>query len=288
MNNLPTIKKDIKFNDIADVIGQASFDAPAMAHSFLKINRDHEDDEGRSIPAGSWTTTVDGVPMYSKNLKLQIFLQRFQYQQYDPDAGETVNKSTMAKNLFPNTEIPDCLGTMRCGSVPLAKRDALTGNDAIRQKQTSCYRMIYGKAFLADTVDADGNSVPDCVVPVLWRARGANFMPLSDTLDGLSAQKKPFIFYKLSSVLDRKKKGSNVYYVANFTVDKEATEFNEDDQELLHYFSDLVDKENKYVMSTHDKALINKGIVVDGDTTIVDDLDDAFNQDLDATDMLTS
>ena len=113
-------------------------------------------------------------------------------------------------------------------------------------------------------------------------------MPLSDTLDGLSAQKKPFIFYKLSSVLDRKKKGSNVYYVANFTVDKEATEFNEDDQELLHYFSDLVDKENKYVMSTHDKALINKGIVVDGDTTIVDDLDDAFNQDLDATDMLTS
>ena len=69
MNNLPTIKKDIKFNDIADVIGQASFDAPAMAHSFLKINRDHEDDEGRSIPAGSWTTTNYTLRLKGKIVK---------------------------------------------------------------------------------------------------------------------------------------------------------------------------------------------------------------------------
>ena len=222
MNSLPTIKKDINFNDIADVIGQTTMDGPSMAHSTLKINRDHEDDNGRQIPAGSWTTMHGSDDVYSKDVKLQIFLQRFQYQQYDPDAGETVNKSIMAKNLFPNTEIPDCLGTMRCGSVPLAKRESLTGADAIRQKQTSCYRMLYGKAFLANTVDADGKDVGDITVPVLWRARGANFMPLSETLDSLSAQKKPFLFYKLSATLNKKKKGSNVYYVAEFNVDKDA------------------------------------------------------------------
>ena len=40
MNSLPTIKKDINFNDIADVIGQTTMDGPSMAHSTLKINRD--------------------------------------------------------------------------------------------------------------------------------------------------------------------------------------------------------------------------------------------------------
>ena len=294
MNSLPTIKKDINFNDIADVIGQTTMDGPSMAHSTLKINRDHEDDNGRQIPAGSWTTMHGSDDVYSKDVKLQIFLQRFQYQQYDPDAGETVNKSIMAKNLFPNTEIPDCLGTMRCGSVPLAKRESLTGADAIRQKQTSCYRMLYGKAFLANTVDADGKDVGDITVPVLWRARGANFMPLSETLDSLSAQKKPFLFYKLSATLNKKKKGSNVYYVAEFNVDKDAVEFTSDDQELLHYFSDLVDKENKYVMSQYDKALQDKGIVIDvtDDTTIVDntiaDIDGALDDDLDNPDLLIS
>ena len=294
MSSLPTIKKDINFNDIADVIGQTTMDGPSMAHSTLKINRDHEDDNGRQIPAGSWTTMLGSNDVYSKDVKLQIFLQRFQYQQYDPDAGETVNKSIMAKNLFPNTEIPDCLGTMRCGSVPLAKRESLTGADAIRQKQTSCYRMLYGKAFLANTVDADGKDVGDITVPVLWRARGANFMPLSETLDSLSAQKKPFLFYKLSATLNKKKKGSNVYYVAEFNVDKDAVEFTSDDQELLHYFSDLVDKENKYVMSQYDKALQDKGIVIDvtDDTTIVDnaiaDIDGALDDDLDNPDLLIS
>ena len=296
MNSLPTIKKDINFNDIADVIGQTTVDGPSMAHSILKINRDHEDDDGRQIPAGSWTTMdMDGNVIYSRDVKLQIFLQRFQYQQYDPDAGETVNKSIMAKNLFPNTEIPDCLGTMRCGSVPLAKRDSLTGDDAIRQKQTSCYRMLYGKASLANAVDADGKDVGDVIVPVLWRARGANFMPLSETLDSLSSQKKPFIFYNLSATLTKKKKGSNVYYVAEFAVDKQALEFTPADQELLHYFSDLVDKENKYVMGQHDKALQSKGIIVDAsmnDDTIVDDaitdIDSALDDDLNNPELMVS
>lgn len=287
MTNLPTIKNDINFNDIADVIGQSAFEGPSMAHSTLKINRDHEDDNGNQIPAGAWTATnLDGAQVYSKNVKLQIFLQRFQYQQYDPDAGETVNKSTMGKNLYPKTELPDCLGTMRCGSVPLAQREGLTGADAIRQKQTSCFRMLYGKAFLANAVTASGEDIGDIVIPVLWRARGANFMPLSDTLDSLSAQKKPFLFYKLSSTLNRKKKGSNVYYVASFTVDKDAVEFVPDDQGLLQYFSQLVDKENKWVMAEHDKALQNKGVIIDSDISDaimaddIADIDSALDDDL--------
>ena len=85
-----------------------------------------------------------------------------------------------------------------------------------------------------------------------------------------------------------------MYYVAEFNVDKDAVEFTSDDQELLHYFSDLVDKENKYVMSQYDKALQDKGIVIDvtDDTTIVDnaiaDIDGALDDDLDNPDLLIS
>jgi hypothetical protein len=86
-----------------------------------------------------------------------------------------------------------------------------------------------------------------------------------------------------------------VYYVAEFAVDKQALEFTPADQELLHYFSDLVDKENKYVMGQHDKALQSKGIIVDAsmsDDTIVDDaitdIDSALDDDLNNPELMVS
>ena len=45
---------------------------------------------------------------------------------YDAVANEMVSKSVLAKDLYPQTEIPDTIGTFRCGSVPASQRDSLS------------------------------------------------------------------------------------------------------------------------------------------------------------------
>ena len=273
MTTLPTVNSEIGFDKIAEVIGQDTPAVSSVGHTILKINRDIEDDDGRSIPPGSWSTTHDGTTVYAKKASFQLFLQRYQYLQYAPKINELVNKSCMAKNLYPQTEIPDMLGGMRCGYVPKSKRDTLTADDLYKQQQISPFRMLYGKMFFEDAVNSDGESVEVGGLPVVWRAKGANFMPVSDVLDSLSAQKKPFLFYKLSADLQKQKKGSNVYYVANFSVNGGPVEFSQEDQELLSYIVDYVASENSYIMGEYDKCLKSSDKVIDGSVT-VDDLDD--------------
>ena len=273
MTTLPTINDKVSFDQLADVIGQDAPTTNSIGHTILKINRDNEDDDGRAIPPGSWATTHNGQMLYAKKASFQLFLQRYQYLQYDPKINELVNKSCMAKNLYPQTEIPDMLGTMRCGYIPKSKRDNLTADDLYKQQQISPFRMLYGKMFFEDAVNSDGESVEVGGLPVVWRARGANFMPISDVLDSLSAQKKPFLFYKLRADLAKHKKGSNVYYVAGFSVDSGPVEFTSQDQDTLSHFVDYVGGENSYIMTQYNNCLQKTDTVIDADATI-DDLDD--------------
>jgi len=280
MSTLPTVTNDISFEQLASIIGQ---DLPstggAASLALLKINRDHEDDNGRSIPAGAFFVNHSGTAVYAKTIKFQLFMQRYQYMHYDAEANEMVSKSVLASDLYPQTEIPDTIGSMRCGSVPSSQRENLSAEQALKQQSIKCFRMLYGKVTFNDAVDANGNNVEIVDMPVLWRARGSNFMPISKALDSLSAQKKPFIFYSLNASLNRQKNGGLIYYVADFSVGEGPLDFTEADQELLAYFKDTIDGENKQIMKDYDKALRMSGDVIDG-STFEESIDDALNDDL--------
>ena len=280
MDSLPTVTNNTTFEQIASLIGQ---DVPTNGGgpsiNLLKINRDNEDDNGRSIPAGSFFVNLPEGTVYAKTIKFQLFMQRYQYMHYDAEANEMVSKSILAKNLYPQTEIPDTIGTMRCGSVPAAQRDSLSAEQALKQKDIKCFRMLYGKVTFNDAVDADGKSVEVADLPVLWRARGSNFMPISKPLDALSAQKKPFIFFNLNASLNRQKNGGLVYYVSDLSIGDGPLDFTEDDQGLLKFFDENITSENKQIMADHDKALRMSGDVIDADSLDAS-IDDALNDDL--------
>ena len=280
MDSLPTVTNNTTFEQIASLIGQ---DVPTNGGgpsiNLLKINRDNEDDNGRSIPAGSFFVNLPEGTVYAKTIKFQLFMQRYQYMHYDAVANEMVSKSILAKNLYPQTEIPDTIGTMRCGSVPAAQRDSLSAEQALKQKDIKCFRMLYGKVTFNDAVDADGKSVEVADLPVLWRARGSNFMPISKPLDALSAQKKPFIFFNLNASLNRQKNGGLVYYVSDLSIGDGPLDFTEDDQELLKFFDENITSENKQIMADHDKALRMSGDVIDADSLDAS-IDSALNDDL--------
>ena len=61
MTTLPTVNSEIGFDKIAEVIGQDTPAVSSVGHTILKINRDIEDDDGRSIPPGSRSTTHAGT-----------------------------------------------------------------------------------------------------------------------------------------------------------------------------------------------------------------------------------
>ena len=279
MSTLPTITNNLAYEQIAQITGQELPSKSGSSLTLLKINRDHEDDDGNPLPAGHFMINHDGENVYAKTIKMQLFIQRYQYIHYDQAEGEFVSKSIMANNLYPQTEVPDTIGTMRCGSVPASKRDYLTAEQATKQKDIKCYRMLFAKVTLNDAVTANGEKRDVANVPVLWKARGANFMPISVPLDALTAQRKPFLYYNMNVSLKKEKNGSVTYYVGTFSVGDGPLDWSEDDQQLLQYFGDQVTTENKEVMKDHDKALRMSGDVIDA-TSIDASIDDALNDDL--------
>jgi len=185
----------------------------------------------------------------------------------------------MANNLYPQTEVPDSIGTMRCGSVPSSKRENLTVEQATKQKDIKCYRMLFGKVTFNDAVNAKGDKRTVEDMPILWKARGANFMPISVPLDALTAQSKNFIFYNMDVSLKKEKNGSVIYYVGVFSSPKGPLDFTESDQQLLIDFDSYIKAENKDVMKDYDSALRSTGNIVDVDSTTVT-MDDVLNDDL--------
>lgn len=279
MTTLPTINTNLSYEQIAQLTGQEMPSKSPSTLKVLKINRDFEDDDGNALPSGTFTINVDGENVYAKTIKFQLFMQRYQYIHYDQTEGEFVGKSIMANNLYPQTEVPDSTGTMRCGSVPSAKRDNLTVEQATKQKDIKCYRMLFGKVTFNDAVNAKGEKREVANMPVLWKARGANFMPISVPLDALTAQRKPFIYYDMIVSLKKEKNGSVIYYVGTFSSPNGPLEFSEDDQKLLADFNSYIETENKDVMKDYDSALRSSGNIIDAEATTVT-MDDVLNDDI--------
>jgi len=279
MTTLPTINNSLSYEQIAQLTGQEMPSKATSTLKVLKINRDFEDDDGNALPSGTFTITVDGENVYAKTIKFQLFMQRYQYIHYDQTEGEFVGKSIMANNLYPQTEVHDSTGTMRCGSVPSAKRDNLTVEQATKQKDIKCYRMLFGKVTFNDAVNAKGEKREVANMPIIWKARGANFMPISVPLDALTAQRKPFIYYDMVVSLKKEKNGSVIYYVGTFSSPNGPLDFGEDDQNLLADFNSYIETENKDVMKDYDSALRSSGNIIDAEATTVT-MDDVLNDDI--------
>ena len=279
MTTLPTINNNLSYEQIAQMTGQEMPSKSTSTLKVLKINRDFEDDDGNALPSGTFTVNTDGENIYAKTITFQLFMQRYQYIHYDQSEGEFVGKSIMANNLYPQTEVPDSIGTMRCGSVPASKRENLTVEQATKQKDIKCYRMLFGKVTFNDAVNAKGEKREVVDMPILWKARGANFMPMSVPLVALTAQRKNFLFYNMDVSLKKEKNGSVIYYVGVFSSPNGPLDFSENDQQLLIDFDSYIKAENKDVMNDYDSALRSAGNIVDATSTTVT-MDDVLNDDL--------
>src|SRR5690349_21111015 len=79
----------------------------------LSVNRDAEDEEGKSQPLGHFSISrQNDTPLFSKECTLRVFINAYQYQEYSPVEGKYTHRSVIIKKF--SEEAFDTKGTFAC------------------------------------------------------------------------------------------------------------------------------------------------------------------------------
>jgi len=273
-NNLTNIKQ-MSDEQIMQVIGQDDGSSTGTNIPRLAINRSPEDDDGNQLPVGHFYTYDSNVGqnVFGKPVTLRPFISAMQYMHYDADKGEYVNRSIIFKSW--REEAIDILGGTKCGKIPFKERSSLTPEQLERQRTIRCYKLVYGLLSFTKGKTSQGHDHNIENIPVLYRVTGTAFSPVTSALDLLKKRKKLMFNCTFSLDTKRQKKGGNVFYVPEISVNADANlQLSDTDMETLKVFQESIDVENKEVIDLYNSA---KGKAANGhdkiDAKIVEELD---------------
>jgi hypothetical protein len=113
-------------------------------------------------------------------------------------------------------------------------------------------------------------------MPVLWRVTGTAFSPVSEAENKMRERTKhPYTcVFSLESV--RQKKGGNVYYTPDISVNADANlELSKKDTETLIVFQDIINKENDEIVKLYKSAKKGQPTSSDGESAkVVEQVED--------------
>ena len=275
-NELANIKT-MSNEDIMKAIGQDD-GTKRVGVPRLTINRNPEDDEGHQLPMGAYSVfnSEIGQVVYGKPVNFRPFLSTMQYMQYSPEKEEYINRSIIFKNW--REETIDIQGGTRCGKIPQREWEklGLTNEELANQRTIKCYRLVFGLVSF-DGHTADKTEVKVENYPVLWRVTGVQFNPVGNALQVISERKKLMFNCSLNLDSQKKKNGSNVYYVSSIKVDADTNiKLSKDDELALNKFQTIINGENDEVLELYRNA--QKGNLKSSDAIdakVVEDVDPA-------------
>ena len=253
-NNLVNIK-GMSDEQIMQAIGQD--DGSNLGNNIprLAINRTPEDDDGNQLPVGHFYTydSKIGQNVFGKPVTLRPFISAMQYMHYDADKGEYVNRSIIFKSW--KEEAIDILGGTKCGKIPFKERSNLTPEQLEQQRTIRCYKLVYGLLSFDKGKTSQGQDHSIENIPVLYRVTGTAFSPVTAALDLLKKRKKLMFNCTFSLDTKRQKKGGNVFYVPEISVNADANlQLSDTDMETLKVFQESIDVENKEVIDLYNSA----------------------------------
>ena len=254
---------------IKQAIGQDDGSSSGISIPRLGINRSPEDDDGNQLPVGHLFTydSSVGQNVFGKPVTFRPFISAMQYMHYDPEKGEYVNRSIIFKNW--KEEAIDILGGTRCGKIPFKERSSLTPEQLAEQRTIRCYRLLYGiLSFKGKKANGEDHEVTN--LPVLWRVTGTAFAPVGSALDQVNKRKKLMFTTTFSIDSKRQKKGGNVYYTPEISVNADANlEMSKEDMETLTVFQDIINTENAEVVDLYKAAKKGQPTSSDGESAKV-------------------
>ena len=246
--------KNMSNEQIMQAIGQDDGSSNGINIPRLSINRSPEDDDGNQLPVG-YLFTYDssiGQNVFGKPVTFRPFLSSMQYMHYDPEKSEYVNRSIIFKNW--KEEAIDILGGIKCGKIPFKERQSLTPEQLAEQRTIRCYRLLYGLlSFKGKKANGEDHTLAN--FPVLWRVTGTAFSPVGSALDQVNKRKKLMFTTTFSIDSKRQKKGGNVYYTPEISVNADANlQMSKEDMETLTVFQDIINTENSEVVELYKAA----------------------------------
>ena len=253
-NNLTNIKQ-MSDEQIMQAIGQDDGSSTGANIPRLAINRSPEDDDGNQLPVGHFYTYDSNVGqnVFGKPVTLSPFISAIQYMHYDADKGEYVNRSIIFKSW--REEAIDILGGTKCGKIPFKERSSLTPEQLEQQRTIRCYKLVYGLLSFTKGKTSQGHDHNIENIPVLYRVTGTAFSPVTAALDLLKKRKKLMFNCTFSLDTKRQKKGGNVFYVPEISVNADANlQLSDTDMETLKVFQESIDVENKEVINLYNTA----------------------------------
>ena len=273
-NNLTNIKQ-MSDEQIMQAIGQDDGSSVGANIPRLAINRSPEDDDGNQLPVGHFYTYDSNVGqnVFGKPVTLRPFISAMQYMHYDADKGEYINRSIIFKSW--REEAIDILGGTKCGKIPFKERSSLTPEQLERQRTIRCYKLVYGLLSFDKGKSSQGKDTDIKNMPVLYRVTGTAFSPVTAALDLLKKRKKLMFNCTFSLDTKRQKKGGNVFYVPEISVNADANlQLSDTDMDTLKVFQESIDIENKEVIDLYNSAKTKSTNSVDElDAKIVEELD---------------
>jgi len=254
---------------IKQAIGQDDGSSSGISIPRLGINRSPEDDDGNQLPVGHLFTydSSVGQNVFGKPVTFRPFISAMQYMHYDPEKGEYVNRSIIFKNW--KEEAIDILGGVKCGKVPFKERPSLTPEQLAEQRTIRCYRLLYGiLSFKGKKANGEDHEVAN--LPVLWRVTGTAFAPVGSALDQVNKRKKLMFTTTFSIDSKRQKKGGNVYYTPEISVNADANlQMSKEDMETLTVFQDIINTENTEIVDLYKAAKKGQPTSSDGESAKV-------------------
>jgi len=261
--------KNMSNEQIMQAIGQDDGSSNGIRIPRLGINRSPEDDDGNQLPVGHLFTydSSVGQNVYGKPVTFRPFISAMQYMHYNPEKSEYVNRSIIFKNW--KEEAIDILGGTKCGKIPFKERPSLTPEQLAEQRTIRCYRLLYGLlSFKGKKANGEDHTITD--MPVLWRVTGTAFAPVGSALDQMKKRKKHPFTCALSLESKRQKKGGNVYYTPEISVNADANlQMSKEDMETLTVFQDIINTENSEVVDLYKDAKKSQSISSDGESAKV-------------------
>ena len=254
---------------IMQAIGQDDGSSSGISVPRLGINRSPEDDDGNQLPVGhlfAYDSSV-GQNVFGKPVTFRPFISAMQYMHYDPEKSEYVNRSIIFKNW--KEEAIDILGGTKCGKIPFKERSSLTPEQLAEQRTIRCYRLLYGiLSFKGKKANGEDHEVAN--LPVLWRVTGTAFAPVGSALDQVNKRKKLMFTTTFSIDSKRQKKGGNVYYTPEISVNADANlQMSKEDMETLTVFQDIINTENAEVVDLYKAAKKGQPTSSDGESAKV-------------------
>ena len=254
---------------IMQAIGQDDGSRNGINVPRLGINRSPEDDDGNQLPVGHLFTydSSIGQNVFGKPVTFRPFISAMQYMHYDPEKSEYVNRSIIFKNW--KEEAIDILGGTKCGKIPFKERSSLTPEQLAEQRTIRCYRLLYGLlSFKGKKANGEDHTLAN--LPVLWRVTGTAFSPVGSALDQINKRKKLMFTTTFSIDSKRQKKGGNVYYTPEISVNADANlQMSKEDMETLTVFQDIINTENSEVVDLYKNAKKSQPISSDGESAKV-------------------